>query len=189
MHNFAMLASASALVLTEKEINEEGPLYVRLKGRRGGFIAWFLTLLGIDVWTEFNVYADHIELRAGSISGKLNDLYPISSVSNLGTGMIKPFLFMVNAIIFGIFALVCLIAAIAGLGGTGWLGLVVCLAITAVCIFNYKMGRTMMVYVITDGGTIGSVFVKRSLIENKTLSEEEIDHIIAILTKLVREKH
>ena len=103
--------------------------------------------------------------------------------------MIKPFMFMVMAIVFAVLALVAMIAAIASLGGAGWVLFLILLICAAAFIFKYKMGRTMMAYIITDGGTIGSVFVKRSLIENKTLSEEEIDRIIAILTKLVREKH
>ena len=189
MHSFALLASSNALVLSEKEINEEGPLYVRLKGRRAGFMGWLLTLIGIDAWSEFNVYADHIEFRQGSLSGKLNDLYPLSSVSNVGTGIINPFLYMLVAVFCALGAISTLIAAIAGSGSSGWMLFIIFLLLLVGAFFKYKMGRTMMAYVITDGGTIGSIFVKRSMIEDKTLSEEEIDRIIAILTKLVREKH
>ena len=189
MHSFALLASSKALVLSEKEINENGPCFVRLKGRRAGFIGWLLTVLGIDVWTEFSVYEDHIEIQEGSVSGKLNDLYPLSSVSNLGTGVIKPFLYLIMAAAFALLALVFIVMSIAKLGGMGWIMVLIWLGMAVGSIIKYKMGRTMMAYVITDGGTIASIFVRRSLIEAKTLSEEEIDQIIGILTKLVREKH
>ncbi len=103
--------------------------------------------------------------------------------------MINPFLYMLVAVFCALGAIGTLIAAIAGTGSSGWMLFIIFLLLLAGALFKYKMGRTMMAYVITDGGTIGSIFVKRSMIEDKTLSEEEIDRIIAILTKLVREKH
>ncbi len=190
MHSFALTASARALVLTEKEINENGPCYVRLRGRKSGFIAWFLTMVGIDVTTEFCVYEDHIEISEGSVSGKINELVPISSVSNLGTGLVKPFALLGVALFFIISAIGSLFGALFAHGGAGaWAGCLFALILAAGCIIAYKIGRTMMAYVVTDGGTTSGIFVKRSLIEAKTLSEEEVDQIIAILTKLVRDKH
>ena len=56
MHNLAMLAGKAALVIKEAEVNEDGPLYVKIKGRKSGLIAWILTLLGIDITTTFEVY-------------------------------------------------------------------------------------------------------------------------------------
>ena len=190
MHSFAMMASAHALVLTEKEINENGPCYVRLRGRKSGLVAWFLTLVGIDVTTEFCVYEDHIEISEGSVSGKINELVPISSVSNLGTGLVKPFVLLGLAALFIISALCSLGGALFTHGGAGaWAGFLFSLILAVLSIVAYKIGRTMMAYVVTDGGTTSGIFVKRSIIESKTLSEEEVDQIIAILTKLVREKH
>lgn len=190
MHSFAMMASARALVLTEKEINENGPCYVRLRGRKSGLVAWFLTLVGIDVTTEFCVYEDHIEISEGSVSGKVNELVPISSVSNLGTGLVKPFALLGVAVLFILSALASIGSALFAHGGAGsWASCLVSLLLAAACIFAYVVGRTMMTYVVTDGGTTSGIFVKRSIIESKTLSEEEVDRIIAILTKLVREKH
>ena len=190
MHSFAMTASARALVLTEKEINENGPCFVRLRGRKAGFIAWFLTLVGIDVTTEFCVYEDHIEISEGSVSGKINELVPISSVSNLGTGLVKPFALLGLAALFIISALCSLGGALFTHGGAGaWAGFLFSLILAVLSIVAYKIGRTMMAYVVTDGGTTSGIFVKRSIIEAKTLTEEDVDQIIGILTRLVREKH
>ena len=45
MHRLAMLAGKSALVIKEAKVNEDGPLYVKIKGRKSGLIAWFLALI------------------------------------------------------------------------------------------------------------------------------------------------
>lgn len=77
MHMAAMNASNSALVLKEKEINANGPCYIRLSGRKQGFWSWLMTLLGINVTTTLEVYEDRIERSFGSLSGFINETIPI----------------------------------------------------------------------------------------------------------------
>ena len=45
MKALSLLAARSALVLKEVTIDENGPLYVRIVGRKPGLIAWILNLL------------------------------------------------------------------------------------------------------------------------------------------------
>ena len=79
MHMAAMNASNSALVLKEKEINANGPCYIRLSGRKQGFWSWLMTLLGINVTTTLEVYEDRIERSFGSLSGFINETIPIAN--------------------------------------------------------------------------------------------------------------
>ena len=98
MHSFAMLAGKAALVIREAEVNENGPLYVKIKGRKSGLIALLLTLIGVDTTTTFEVYENRIEFTEGSLSGRIKEMIPLSSVSNLGTGYMKPVIWMVLAL-------------------------------------------------------------------------------------------
>ena len=93
-----MLAGKSALVIKEAKVNEDGPLYVKIKGRKSGLIAWFLALIGIDTTTTFEVYENRVEFTEGSLSGRIKEMIPLSSISNLGTGYMKPVIWMVLAI-------------------------------------------------------------------------------------------
>ena len=81
MHSLAMTLGQHALVLKEFSINNQGPEYVHIVARKGGLIAWLLTMLGIDATTTFRVFADRIEFEAGSLSGKLHTTMPLRSIS------------------------------------------------------------------------------------------------------------
>ena len=58
MHSMAMALGEKALVLKEFSINEEAKneAQVRIVARKQGVTAWFLTLMGVDVTTTFEVY-------------------------------------------------------------------------------------------------------------------------------------
>ena len=63
MHSMAMALGEKALVLKEFSINEEAKneAQVRIVARKQGVTAWFLTLMGVDVTTTFEVYSNRIE--------------------------------------------------------------------------------------------------------------------------------
>lgn len=170
MHSFAMLAGKAALVIREAEVNENGPLYVKIKGRKSGLIALLLTLIGVDTTTTFEVYENRIEFTEGSLSGRIKEMIPLSSVSNLGTGYMKPVIWVVLAIIslllivptFGISILPMLFFG-----------------------FLYFFRKSMLLYAIPNSGSGAVIIFKRSLIENVNISEEDAYKIIALITRLV----
>ena len=181
MHNLAMGLGKSALVLREKEINPEGPLYVRLVGRKSGFVAWLLTLIGINTTTTLEVYQDRIEYSYGSLSGRMLEMIPLSKVSNLMCGRFKPvilFLFAVIAFISGIFT------AASGAGAKGFfMGLI----IAAGFMVAYFLRKTILLAVVPNSASACAVLFKRSLIENHNISDEEAKMIIDIINGLVEQ--
>ena len=57
MHLFADSIWTKALALKGKIINPRGPnLYVRLTGRKSGFLDWLLDMCGINTTTVWEVY-------------------------------------------------------------------------------------------------------------------------------------
>ena len=170
MHSLAMLAGGAALVLREKVINNDGPCYIRLVGRKAGLVDWFLTLIGVNTTTTLEVYADRIEYSHGSLSGRTLEVIPLSKVSNLVCGHFKPVIFLV-------FAVITFFAAFATFGLT--------LIFTALFAFLYFFRKSTLISVIPNSGSSTAVAFKRSLIEGQNITEEEAQDIIKMVAELV----
>ena len=170
MHTLALAAGSSSLVLREKTINPEGPCYVRLVGRKAGLVDWILTLIGVNTTTTLEVYADRIEYSYGSLSGNVQEVIPLSKVSNLVCGHFKPVIYLVLAVVF-------LIAAFATFGMT--------LIFSALFLFLYFFRKSTLVSVIPNSGAQAAVAFKRSLIEGQNLTEEEAKEVIKVISGLV----
>lgn len=170
MHQLAMLAGKAALVIKEAEVNETGPLYVKIKGRKSGVIAWLLTLIRIDNTTTFEVYEDRIEFSEGSLSGRIKEMIPLTAVCNLGTGYLKPTIWMVLAVIM-------LLLAIPTFG--------ISLLFMLLFGFLYFFRKSMLLYAIPNSGRGAIIIFKRSLIENVNITEEDAYKIISLITNLV----
>lgn len=177
MHNLALAAGKAALALREKQINPEGPLYVRLVGRQPGFVDFLLTLIGVNTTTTFEVFEDKIVYSHGSLSGNVTETIPLSKVSNLICGYFKPVILLVAGIIELILALVCLIAA----PPVG----VILLIVAAISIVMYHLKKTTLISVIPNSASSIAVVFKRSVIENNNISSEEAAQIVEIINTLV----
>lgn len=177
MHMAAMQASNNALVLREKAINTEGPCYVRLVGRKKGFTAWLLTILGIDVTTTLEVYADRIEHSYGSLSGFIHQTIPMANVSNIIYGYFKPAVLMIFGMIAAVLGLISLIA-------NPIMGIFV-LIVAAIFFVMYWLKKTSVIMIIPNSAVGVDAAFKRSVIENQNISTEDAQNIVAILNQLV----
>ena len=190
MMNLALMASRAALVLMEKRINTAGipgsqnpndTEYVYLKGRKAGIISKLLNLMGIDATTEFYVYEDRIEFRTGSLFGKMHEVYPFESISNLGTGFMKPIALLFIAILLILTGLTTLFKAV--IPG------IVMIAVAAFFIFLYIHGKTLMLYFISNSGSAAVMLCKKAVIENTEFNEESASQIMAIVEDLIKKTH
>ena len=170
MHLFANMVGSQALALMEKELNNTGPCYIRLVGRKSGVLDWLLTLVGVNTTTVLEVYADRIEYSYGSLSGNILEVIPLSKVSNLVCGRFRP-------VILLFFALLSFIAAIPTFG--------LSLILTAIFIIYYFLKKTTLIQIIPNSSSMASVAFKRSIIENKNISEEEAKYIVQLVATLV----
>ncbi len=174
MHELAACIAEKALALREKQINPSGPLYVRLVGRKSGLLDFLLTILGINTTRVLEVYENRIEYSYGSLSGYLTTIIPMSNISNMTMGFFKPVLYFISA-------LICLIGGFAG----GIVGIIIGLVLAAVCILFYFLRKTTYIGVIPNSAVGKGISFKRSIIENKNLSEEEAKQVIAIINELI----
>lgn len=180
MNAFAFVASANALVIQEKTINESGPHYIHLKGRKGGLLSKLLSMLGIDDTTTFDVYEDRIEFASGSVFGRTTEVIPLSAVCNVGTGYVKP----VALLVFGILCILSGLMSMFVPNMQTWLSLIT-LLIGAAAFAGYFLGKTMMVYARSTGADLDVIAFKRSVIENLKIDDEEAKRIVLIMNSLV----
>ena len=180
MNGVALLAGSKALALREKSINTNGPCYVRLVGRNSGLIDWLLTIIGINTTSVFEVYEDRIEYSYGSLFGRMQEMIPLSKVSNLVSGYFKPFLYLIMALV------ALLIGIIMACAGGGGIAFVIGLVIAVVFFVCYHLQKSTMIGVIPNSASPSFVVFKRSLIENKNISEAEAMQIMNIINELVK---
>lgn len=166
----ARISGRSALVLRNLQIKESGPHYVHLEGRKAGLISWLCTFVGIDATTVFDVYEDRIEYSDGSLSGIFKETIPLTKISNLGTGYLKPFTYLILAFIF-------LLLAIPTFGIT--------LILVALFAFLYWTNKSLLIYFIPHSGSTTYMAFKRSLIEGVSIDAETAAKIVEIVSTLV----
>jgi len=180
MHGLAMAASRGALVVKELSVNENGPVFVRLVGRRSGLVAWLLALIGIDPTTSLEVFADRIDLSEGSLSGQVRQAVPLVSVCNLGFGYCKPFVLLVVAVM-----LLFLSLALALQDGAPGVIAVLFLLLAAGCVVAYFLKKTLLIFALSGCGMGPVISFKRSVIEGVAVDESQARRIVEIITSLV----
>ena len=170
MHAMANMIGTAALAIKEKQINPEGPCYIRIVGRKSGLLDWFLNLIGVNTTTTLEVYSDRIEYSYGSLSGSVLEVIPLSKVSNLLCGRFKP-------VILFVFAVIAFFAAFFTFG--------ISLIFAIVFIAYYFLKKTVLISIIPNSASAVAIAFKRSLIENQNISDEEAQEIIKIIADLV----
>lgn len=92
MHNFATVLGTPPLTTKEFRcsINPEDGQYVRIVGRKAGFI---------DSTTTFEVYRDHIRFTTSNLYGQVTTMIAMQSIANTSTGYFKPVLYLVLGIL------------------------------------------------------------------------------------------
>ena len=183
MHLLANLIGTNALALKQKDINPQGPRYIRLVGRKSGLIDWLLNICGIDTTTILEVYDDRIEYKYSSLSGTTQEVIPLSKVSNLVCGYFKPVILLVIALILSCLALILSCLAL-------WSGLKnefswILLLFAVVSFIYYYLKKSTLISIIPNSAMPASVAFKRSLIENQNITKDEAEKIIKIIVSLV----
>jgi hypothetical protein len=84
----------SALVIKEWKADQK-PVdsannYVSITGRKGGLVAWLLSLVKIDPTTTIRVSAERLEFASGSIEGNDARIIPLQNICSSYYGYHKP---------------------------------------------------------------------------------------------------
>jgi len=164
MHSIAAILGPSALATKEfwYSTTPENGKYVRIVGRKSGLVDFFLSLIGIDSTTIFEVYRDHIRFKTSNLSGSTTMMIPMSSVSNTASGYFKPFIYFVIGIP---------LLPVFGLG--------------LIPIIYYFLHKSLMLSVTSHSADLAAIAFKRSVIEGVKVEQGDADKVVEIINKLV----
>lgn len=175
----ALVASKNALVVKALEVNETGPVYVHIVGRKPGILAWLRSLIGIDPTTTLKVMDNRVEFIEGSMSGQVTHMIPLSSVCNLGAGYSKPFVLLVVAIIMLVIGLITMVASVPACVPLVLILLAICFAAV------YYLKKTLVLFILPLSSMGACIGLKRSVIEGVDLDEATAFRIIDIVSALI----
>lgn len=174
MSIFASLIGPAALATKEFSIMPDAPggLYVRIIGRKSGFLAWLLSLIGIDATTVLEVFEDRIVLKSSNLSGALTTTLPLASVCRTSSGFFKPVLYLV----LGVLTLPLVLTIIG--------------AIVPILFFVfYFLHKSLLISIESHSGGIMAIAFKRSVIEGIKVEEADAEKVVAIINRLLLDQH
>ncbi len=184
----------SVLVLKEWRANntpldEDGHL-VRIAGRKGGLISWFLSLTGVDPTTYFFASADRLEIIGSSLSGKVHRIIPLWSVSAASYGYYKPwkqaYLLFISLCICGV-GMSFLSSEYSGDMNMDVFFMSMVVAFFASLLY-YILSRTFTLSFTEHSGHTSVIRYKSSVIEGVDVNENEALYICDLVQALIDRK-
>lgn len=145
--------------------------FVHIHGRESGLISFFLALLGISPTTTLVVDAKSIRLEQGSLSGFDRSVTPISQVTTVSFGYVKPWKQAI--VITAILGMLLVFMPIFGQ------------LIAALVGFAYYYLKKELFIKYFAPGIKETVEFKRSLIEGQNIDERAGERIVSIIEMLV----
>jgi len=182
----------SALVIKEWKASNQ-PMdsdgnYVRVVGRAGGLISWFLALLKVDPTTSIRVSKNRVEFSSASLSGTGHRMIPIGNVCSTYYGYHKPW--KAALLIFFIFGfLINIPGGIASLGNNTALSVIGSLfgivVAVGIALLYYFLNRALTLGFVEHSGVISAIKFKRSVIENVDVNEGQARYICEVTQFLI----
>ncbi len=174
--------SVNALVLRKFEINQSSSAdkIIDIVGRKSGFVAFLLTVLGLDATTSLRCTRDRVEYRASSLFGETSTTIPLNQVTGIVGGYKKPIeLLIAAAISFGISFVFGLITR------NGIVFFILGVLIPLVLIIQYLYGKTMNLGVQNGGDKVYGLEFKKGLIEGVSVDIQLVKEAITLLNNAV----
>lgn len=155
--------------------NQEG-IYVRITGRKGGLMSFFMSLVGIDPTVSLVVDSENVRFKRGSWTGYSAWVTPLDKLCSGQYGYSKPFWSVVLWIVIGVALLL------------PSFGLSLILILGAIA--YYFLNKTLVLGLTFIGGANvysgDALAFKRSVIEGKNIDEFATERIVAIIEMIVR---
>ena len=186
MSAFASMAAGAALVAKEIKVNKTGPQYVHIVARKSGLLAFLLAAIGIDTTTKFDVYADRVEFNKGSLSGYVKTTMPLSSLSVITGGFVKPIFKLIIGLVMVVWGFCSIVGGFSQYEGGALLVTIgfMTLIIGLILIVYYFLSKTLLIQVAASSGWVAAILLKRSVIEGVAITPETADTIVDMVTQL-----
>ncbi len=156
-----------ALVLkkwTAQNTADSNGNFAHLIGREAGLFAWLLSVMGIDATTSVEIQENLVVFSQGSLQGTEKRVIPLSSVCSAYYGYKKPWkeALFITVLLAPLFFIGLLLGPL-----------------------YYFLNKTLTVGIVEQSGWTGGFAFKRSIIEGKTISEQEAWAVIQIIRALI----
>lgn len=174
--------SIDALVLKKFQLNQStsSDEVIVIVGRKSGFFAFLMTILGLDATTTFRCTRNRVEYKASSLFGETSITIPLNQVSGIIGGYTKPIELLIAAgtsfltsVVFGLTQRSGFIFFIAGV------------IIPLILIGQYLYGKTMKLGVQNGGDKVYGLEFKKGLIEGVDVDIQLVKEAIALLNNAV----
>jgi hypothetical protein len=177
----------AALALKQFSINQGAQNqeeYLQIVGRRGGLMAFLLSLMKIDPTTQLKCNDERVEVIQSSFFGRQTLSIPITAITGIIGGYRKP---------KGLLAAMPIVLI---LGGTmiepagSMAPLLAALVIVAIMFVFYILKRELSIYVQNGGDAHWGLSFNRSVIENVPVDIKKVDEAIALVNaRILRVLH
>jgi len=163
-----------------------GGVYIEIIGRKGGLIAWLLSLIGMSPTVKFVVREDTVDHGVTSWSGFAEWIVPNQKISSVVYGCRRPWVeavlilvagFVVGAGIASLFTVARYVTA----GGIAFF--IIALLGIGGAIAYFILNKTLTLGVIEVGGVAHVIGFKRSVIEGQNISEDDAVAVAEIIRK------
>ena len=154
---------------------------MRIVGRNGGLLSYLLTLLRLDMTTEFQVNADEVVFRSHSLFGRQELCSPTFQVCHLEFGTYRPLGWLALSLMTSLPGAFYLVSQ-KPIENT-WGGLLVGFSLVSLVVFYLE--KKIYFTIETSGGTRFGMRFKRSVIENIPVDFHKAMEGMRILSKNV----
>jgi hypothetical protein len=152
------------LVLNRFEVNVNGSPAVAIEGRASGFVAWLLTMAGLDTSTTLTVTDEQVSFKSAGLSGEIHRVVPSKEISSTHCGYSQPIWLV---ILGGVILLLAVVSAVTSRDATY---LIVGLVLTAIVGAVYVLQRRIAIAVETTGGQVMGLAFKPSPMEKVSIN-------------------
>lgn len=138
--------------------------FAHLIGREAGLLAWLLSVLGIDATTEIEIKENVVVFSKGSLEGTEKRVIPLPSVCSAYYGFKKPWkeALVITILLTPVFFIGLLLGPL-----------------------YYFLNKTLTVGIVEHSSWIGGFAFKRSVIEGKSISEQDAWAVIQVIRALL----
>lgn len=169
-----------------KPIDQHGH-FVSIVGRKGGLLAWLLSLLGVDPTTQIRVSRDRVEFKQSSLAGTESKLIPLEGICSSYYGYYKPWKEALTLLLVGVGFGSTVIGPLFGMSQIGALCLGALLG-TVVSVIYYVLNRTLTLGFVEQSGLINGIRFKKSVIENLEINEPQARQVCLLVQHLIETK-
>jgi hypothetical protein len=172
----------SPLVLKKFSIDKDGKeegKFVEIIGRKGGLIAFLLTLMGLDNTSCFILTKNEVSYKTASLSGETNKFFPVNNIASTQCGYSKPIQYIFLAVVF--FILGIILGAQPGGSFLLWIGIIVAI----VFLVLYFLQKNFTISVESSGGETAELIFKRSIIEGVAVDINKTKEAILLINSFI----